>query len=171
MNAGIYGAIALFIIVLVFWLVMTYKAFRTLHHSATEGFLAIEYYFGRRRNLVDDLTKLLKKQMPEDEEILQNVVDANRLAKEAVSNLEKLQTEGVLAETLDTLFMAVEKYPELEDSKRYTSLKEKITDANENILKTGKMYNSIARMMNQRVNSFPTKFVAKMFGYKEHPML
>ena len=171
MNAGIIGAIALFIIVVVFWMVMTYKAFRTLHHSATEGFMAIEYYFGRRRNLVDDLTKLLKKQMPGDEEIIQNVADANRLAKEASSNKEKLQTEGVLAETLDTLFMAVEKYPEAAGSKRYLSLKEKIDDANENILKAGKMYNSIARMMNQRVHAFPTKLIAKLFGFNEHPML
>ena len=113
MNAGIYGAVALFIIVIVFWLIMTLKAFRTLDHSATEGFMAIDYYFGRRRNLVDDLTRLLKKEMPEDADAVQNTVDANRLAKEAVSVLEKLQTEGVLAETLDTLFMAVEKYPEL----------------------------------------------------------
>ena len=171
MNAGVIGAIALFIIVLVFWMVMTYKAFRTLHHSATEGFIAIEYYFGRRRNLVDDLTKLVKKQMSDDEEIVQNVVDANRLAKDAKSNLEKLQTEGALADTLETLFMAVEKYPELAESKRYTSLKEKIEDANDNILKAGKLYNSIARMMNQRVNQFPTKLIAKLFGFKEHPML
>ncbi len=171
MNAGIIGAIALFVIVVVFWMVMTFKAFRTLHHSATEGFMAIDYYFGRRRNLVDDLTKLVKKQMPEDVEIVQNVVEANRLAKDAKSSLEKLQTEGVLADTLETLFMAVEKYPELAESKRYTSLKEKIEDANDNILKAGKLYNSIARMMNQRVNAVPSKFVAKLFGFKEHPML
>lgn len=171
MNAGIIGAIALFIIVVVFWMVMTFKAFRTLDHSAVEGFHAIDYYFGRRRNLVDDLTKLLKKQMPEDAEVVQNVIDANRLAKEAVSNLEKLQTEGALADTLDTLFMAVEKYSELAESKNYLSLKNKIEDANENILKTGKMYNSIVRMTNQRIHSFPTKIVAKLFGFKEHPML
>lgn len=171
MNAGIIGAIVLFIIVVAFWFGMTVKAFRTLQHSAQEGFHAIDYYFGRRRNLVDDLTKLLKKQMQEDVEVVQNTIDANRLAKEATSNLEKLQTEGALADTLDTLFMAVEKYPELENSKRYESLKEKIQDANENILKAGKLYNSIARMLNQRVTQFPTKLVAKLLGFKEQPML
>ena len=171
MNAGIIGAIALFIIVIVFWVVMTLKAFRTLAHSSDEGFHAVEYYFGRRRNLVDDLTKLIKKQMPEDAEVVQNVIDANRLAKEAASRKEKLQTEGALADTLDTLFMAAERYPDVSDSKRYESLKEKITDANDNILKTGKMYNSIVRMLNQRVNQFPTKLIAKLFGFKEQPML
>lgn len=171
MNAGIIGAIALFIIVVVFWMIMTIKAFKTLDHSAQEGFHAIDYYFGRRRNLVDDLVKLLKKQMPDDAEVVQNTADANKLAKNAASNLEKLQTEGALADTLDTLFMAVEKYPELADSKNYLSLKNKIEDANENILKAGKLYNSIVRMLNQRVNVFPTKLVAKMFGFKEHPML
>lgn len=171
MNAGIIGAIALFIIIIIFWMVMTYKAFRTLTHSSDEGFRAIEYYFGRRRNLVDDLTKLVKKQMQEDAEVVQNVIDANRLAKEATSRKEKLQTEGALAETLDTLFMAAERYPEISGSNRYESLKGKIIDANENILKTGKMYNSIARMLNQRVNLFPTNMIAKLFGFKEHPML
>ena len=171
MNAGIYGAIALFIIVVAFWMIMTVKAFKTLDHSAVEGFHAIDHYFGRRRNLVDDLTKLVKKQMLGDEDIIQNVIDANRLAKDASSNKEKLQTEGVLADTLDTLFDAVEKYPELAESKRYLSLKEKIEDANVNILKAGKMYNSIVRMANQRIHAFPTKLVAKLFGFKEHPML
>ena len=109
--------------------------------------------------------------MPGDEDIIQNVIDANRLAKDASSNKEKLQTEGVLADTLDTLFDAVEKYPELAESKRYLSLKEKIEDANINILKAGKMYNSIVRMANQRIHAFPTKLVAKLFGFKEHPML
>jgi LemA protein len=72
---------------------------------------------------------------------------------------------------LETLFDAVEKYPELAESKRYLSLKEKIEDANVNILKAGKMYNSIVRMANQRIHAFPTKLVAKLFGFKEHPML
>ena len=49
--------------------------------------------------------------------------------------------------------------------------KEKIETLNVSILKTGKMYNSIVRMLNQRVNSFPTKAVAKLFGFKEQPML
>lgn len=171
MNAGIIGAIILFVVVVVFWMIMTVKAFKTLDHSAVEGFHAIDYYFDRRRNLTDDLTKLVKKQMPGDEEIVQNVIDANKLAKDASSNKEKLQTEGVLADTLDTLFIAVEKYSELAESKRYLSLKEKIEDANENILKAGKLYNSIARMQNHRVHAFPTKLVAKLFGFKEHPML
>lgn len=171
MNAGIIGAIVLFIIVVVFWLIMTYKAFYTLQHSAAEGFAAIDHYFDRRRNLVDDLTRLLKKQMPEDAEVVQNVVDARNLAQDASSNLEKIKAEGALADTLDTLFMAVEKYDEIENSKRYKSLKEKIESTNKNILSTGKMYNSIVRMMNQRVKGFPTKLVAKLFGFKEQPML
>ncbi len=171
MNTGIYGAIALFIIVIVFWAVMTIKAFRTLNHSATEGFMAIDFYFGRRRNLVDDMTRLLKKQIPEEVEVVQNTIDANRLAKDATSNQEKLQTEGALAETLDTLFMAVEKYPEVADNKNYLSVKDKIEEANVNILKAGKLYNSVVRMLNHRVKVFPTNMIAKLLGFKEHPML
>lgn len=171
MKTGIIGAIALFIIVLVFWFIMTVRAFKTLNHSASEGFMAIDFYFGRRRNLVDDLTRLVKKQMLGDEEIIQNVIDANRIAKDAYFNIDKLKTEGVLAETLDTLFMAAEKHPELAESKNYISLKGKIEDANENILKAGRLYNSVVRMHNHRINAFPTRIVARMLGYEEHPML
>ena len=171
MNTGIYGALALLIIVVVFWFIMTVKAFKTLNHSATEGFMAVDFYFGRRRNLVDDLTRLVKKQMPGDEEIVQNVIDANRIAKEAYFNIDKLKTEGVLADTLDTLFIAAEKHTELAESKNYLSLKEKIEDANANILKAGRLYNSVVKMHNHRIKAFPTRIVARMLGYEEHPML
>lgn len=97
--------------------------------------------------------------------------DAIELAENADNAAEKIQYEGVLEETIQTLFQAAESDEELLKNRRFQKIQERLQTAERNIASTRKVYNTIAKMMNQRVNAFPSNLIAKMFHFTERPMI
>lgn len=171
MNVSVIAAIVIFIAVVLFWLVMSYKGFANLRNSAAEAFAAVEMYMKKRRGLVPALVKQVRKYAPEQQDVLQNVSDAKNLAKKAESTEEKIRCEYVLTETLETLFAAAEEYPKLMEDKTFNKMRSQIRDAEKNMVSAGKFYNTIVKMMNKRIHSLPSNLIAKMFHFKDQPML
>ena len=171
MNTSVIAAIVIAVMILLFWLVMSYKGFANLRNSSAAAFSDVEIHYKKRRSAAADLVKLMKKQVPEEAEVLQNVKDAIDLAAEAVNSAETIRCEGALEGTLETLFEAAENHPEFWKSKRFQKLKSQIELAERNIASTRKVNNTIVKMMNQRVKAFPSNLIAKMFHFTEQPMI
>lgn len=171
MNMSIIAAIVIFIAVLLFWLIMSYKGFANLRNSSDEAFRTVESCYKRRRQAAADLVRLLKKHIHQEADVIQNVRDAVQLAEAAEERGERIHCEAVLGETLDTLFETVENYPQLEDSRRYSKLKDQAVTAQRSILETGKIYNTIVKMMNQKAGAIPSCLIAKMFHFTKQPMI
>lgn len=171
MNTSVIAAIVIAVAILLFWLIMSYKGFANLRNSSAAAFSDVEIHFKKRRSAVLDLVKLMQKQVPEEAEILQNVKDAIELAGKAEKREERIQCEGALGETIETLLTAAESDPGFSKSKRFQKLRDQIELTERNIANTRKIYNTIVKMMNQRVKAFPSSLIAKMFHFTEQPMI
>ena len=169
MNTSVIAAIIIAAAILLFWLIMSYKGFANLKNSADAAFSDVGIYYKKRQDAAAELVKLMKKKT--QEEVLQNVKDAIELAENADNAAEKIQYEGVLEETIQTLFQAAESHEELLKNRRFQKIQERLQTAERNIASTRKVYNTIAKMMNQRVNAFPSNLIAKMFHFTERPMI
>ena len=169
MNTSVIAAIIIAAAILLFWLIMSYKGFANLKNSADAAFSDVEIYYKKRQDAAAELVKLMKKKT--QEEVLQNVKDAIELAESADNAAEKIQYEGVLEETIQTLFQAAESHEDLLKNRRFQKIQERLQTAERNIASTRKVYNTIAKMMNQRVNAFPSNLIAKMFHFTERPVI
>ena len=174
MTVSLMTAIILLAAVILFWLIMSYKGFANLRNSAAEAFAATEIYMKKRRELISEMVKLIRKAKLRDAsltDVLQNAVDAGNLAKKAAERDEKIICERAVKETMDTLLYALEQVRELEHNKTYISLRNQICQTDQNVSRAGGVYNTIATMMNKRVHVFPSSLIAKMFHFTDQPMI
>lgn len=174
MTISLMIAILLLVAVILFWLVMSYKGFANLRNSSAEAFATTEIYMKKRRELISQMVKLVRKAKLRDADlgdVLQNAADAAVLAKKAEAREEKILCERAVKETMDTLLSALDCSKELEHNKNYISLKKQLIEEDQNVSRAGGFYNTIVTMMNKRVHVFPSSLIAKMFHFTDQPMI
>lgn len=172
-SISIVAAIFLLAAVFAFWLIMSYKGFVRLRNSAEEAFSTTEVYMKRRRELLSRFVKLAEKSPGGDDwrDILRNVSDAVQLAEAAQSADERILCESAVAETIETLFFALDMDEKRKKDKSYLRLRRQIEEADRNIAQVGSFYNRIAGTMNKRIHMFPSSVVAKMFHFTSYPLI
>ena len=165
-SISIVAAIFLLAAVFAFWLIMSYKGFVRLRNSAEEAFSTTEVYMKRRRELLSRFVKLAEKSPGGDDwrDILRNVSDAVQLAEAAQSADERILCESAVAETIETLFFALDMDEKRKKDKSYLRLRRQIAHV-------GSFYNRIAGTMNKRIHMFPSSVVAKMFHFTSYPLI
>ncbi len=171
-SMSIAAAVFALAAVVVFWIGMSYRGFSNLRNSTEEAFSAVEIYMKKRRTHLLKLIKLVKKHGDRDlSDVAQNAADAVRLAEEAGSLEERIVSEGAVAETIKTLFTALDAEETLKEDKRCVRLRQDIEDADRNIVHAATFYNTIAKMLNQRVHVFPSSLIAKLFHFTGRPLI
>jgi LemA protein len=68
---------------------------------------------------------------------------------------------------LRQLFAVVENYPDLKANQNFLALQSELSNTEDRLQTARRFYNANVRDYNQRVQSFPSMLVARMFGFKE----
>jgi LemA protein len=75
--------------------------------------------------------------------------------------------EGPLVQALGRLFAVAENYPELKANQNFLALQSELSNTEDRIQAARRFYNANEQDYNRRVQSFPSRFVASSFGFKE----
>ncbi|HBI56430.1 MAG TPA: hypothetical protein DDY38_06360, partial [Firmicutes bacterium] len=73
--------------------------------------------------------------------------------------------ENALTDGLKNLFALAEAYPDLKASKNFLTLQEELVQVEDQIQLARRYYNGAVRMLNNRVESFPSNIIAKITGF------
>ena len=63
-----------------------------------------------------------------------------------------------------------ESYPELKANENFKELSNQLTKIEEDIANSRKYYNGTVRIINDKVQMFPSNIIANMFGFKKQKM-
>ena len=63
-----------------------------------------------------------------------------------------------------------ENYPELKASENFLELSHNLTKIEDEIANSRKYYNGTVRILNNKIQMFPSNIIAKIFGFKEANM-
>lgn len=170
MNAGVIAAMILFVVVVLLWLIMSYNGFVKLKNSVEEAYATMDVYLKKRYDLIPNLVKTVKGYAAHEKDTLENVTDARNLSRNVSSIEEKLACENALSGTLRTLFAVSENYPDLKANNNFLRLQSQLEEIERDIANARKFYNAIVKMMNTRVQVFPSNLIAKMFHFEKQPM-
>jgi LemA protein len=77
-----------------------------------------------------------------------------------------MAAEGILSGALNRLLAVVEAYPDLKANQNATRLMEELSGTENKIAFARQFYNDSVNSLNDSVQSFPSNFVAGMFGFK-----
>ncbi len=150
-----------------FWLVLVFNGFVVLKNRAKEALSDIDVQLKRRYDLIPNLVETVKGYATHEKEIFEKVTLARASAMSAQGMKNRAVAENQLSETLKSLFAVAENYPDLKASHNFLELQREITDTEDKIQAARRFYNTNARDLNIKVESFPDNIIAKSFGFSQ----
>jgi len=155
------------VVVIAFWLILTYNGLIRIRNRVKEAWSDIEVQLKRRYDLIPNLVNTIKGYTKHEEGVFTKVTEARAAAMSAKTPGEHAKSENMLTETLKSLFAVTENYPELKASQNFLQLQNELTDTENKIQASRRFYNGNVRDFNTKVQVFPTNIIAKMLGFKE----
>jgi len=128
----------------------------------------IDVQLKRRLDLIPNIVETVKGYAAHEQETLQQVITARNAAIAAPDTPEgQAEPNNMLAGALGKLFALSEAYPDLKANQNYLALQEELTATEGRVAYARQFYNDAVLGYNNKIESIPTVFVAKMLGYSE----
>jgi len=157
--------LVILVLVIVFWLILTYNLLVTARNRVEEAWSDIEVQMKRRYDLIPNIVNAVKGYAKHEDSVFTKVTQARTAAMGARTMKEHAQTENMLSDTLKSLFAVSEAYPVLQASDNFLQLQHELTDAEDKIQASRRFYNANVRDFNTRLQVFPTNMIAGTFGF------
>lgn len=130
-------------------------------------FSDINIQISRKAALISNLVELVKQYAKHEKETFTEVAKARSAIDNSKTATDSAKAETMLTKTLRSLFMVVENYPKLQASENYRQLRADILQTENLIAQYREEYNENVRIYNTFTQSFPSLFVAGLFGFKQ----
>ena len=153
------------VVVIIGWFVAAYNKLVRFRNQIKNAWHQIDVQLKRRYDLIPNLVEVVKDYMAYEQETLTRVIEARGAALSAKGPAAQAKAEGILTETLKSLFAVVEKYPELKANQNVASLQEELTGTENKISFARQFYNDSVMTYNNAIQSIPTNFIASFFNF------
>jgi LemA protein len=160
-------AVVALVAIVVAWAVVTYNRLVRLSVSAEEGESEIDVQLKRRHDLIPNLVETVKGYAAHERETLDRVTEARGAAISAQGPRDRAAAEGELSQALGRLFALAEAYPDLKANQNFLELQRELTATEDRIQAARRFYNTQVEALNTKIQSLPSKVVARMGNFRE----
>jgi LemA protein len=150
-------------------LAVSYNRFVRQRNLIRNAFANIDTELRRRYDLIPNLVETVKGYAAHEREVFEEVARTRSAAAATTgqSPAAQAQAEGPFVAALGRLFAVAENYPELKANTNFLALQSELSNTEDRIQASRRFYNANVQDYNRRVQSFPSVFVARSFGFKE----
>ena len=138
-----------------------------LNQRVGESWSGIDVQLKRRHDLVPNLVESVKGYATHEQETFEKVTQARAAAMQASGPAEAGQAEGQLTAALGGLRVVAEQYPQLRATENFQQLQRQLSELEDEIQASRRIYNSNVQQFNTRIQQFPASIPAKQMGYTE----
>ncbi len=176
-ERGHMNAVTILIILVVgvgLYLVSIYNFFQTALTRIKASIQEIGNQLKRQADLIPNLEASVKGYLSHEKSILTMLADARKSVNAASEsgNIDKQsKAASMLGDLLPKLSVIVESNPELKGSETVSNLMEELRDTSDKVMYSRRTLIDLSADYNVKVVTFPSNFVANMFGFKEQPGL
>ncbi len=171
------GALLLFAVIVVFWIVGIYNGLVGLRNRLKNAFSQIDVQLKRRYDLIPNLVETAKGYLKHERETLEAVIKARNIAQAAAQSvatnpadagtMKSLVTaEAGLAGALSRLMVVAEQYPDLKANQNMMQLTEELTSTENKVAFARQAYNDNVMTYNTSREVFPHVVLAGLFGFQ-----
>ena len=157
------------IVILALVVLGTYNGLVTARNMCDEAWSSIDVQLKRRHDLIPNLVETVKGYASHETEAFENVSKARAAAIGARTPQEAAKTEGLLTQALGQLFAIAEAYPQLRAVESFTQLQAELTNTEDQISASRRIYNSNAQIYTTKRQQFPGALIAGPFGFSPRP--
>ena len=139
----------------------------SLNQRVGESWSGIDVQLKRRHDLVPNLVETVKGYASHESQTFEKVTQARAAAMQASGPAEASQAEGQLTAALGGLRVVAEQYPQLRATENFQQLQRQLSELEDEIQASRRIYNSNVQQFNTRIQQFPSSIPAKRMGYTE----
>ena len=155
------------VVLLVLYVVLTYNGLVRLRNRVKNSWAQIDVQLRRRYDLIPNLVETVKGYAKHERETFEAVTKARAAAINASGVAEQAQAENMITGALKSLFSVAEAYPELKANQNFLALQEELTGTEGRISYARQFYNDAVLQLNNKIETFPSNFVAGRFGFQQ----
>lgn len=156
-------------LIVALWGVAAYNGLVTLRQKVRNAWAQIDVQLKRRHDLIPNLVNTVKGYAAHEKDTLERVINARARATSVTLPADRIKAEGELSSALARLMAVSEAYPDLKANQNFMALQQELTGTEDRVAFSRQGYNDSVMQLNTRIQSFPTVFLARMFGFKEEP--
>lgn len=157
------------LVVLAVLVLFTYNNLVQLRNKVKEAFSTMDVYLKKRYDLIPNLVDIVKGYAQHETDTLQEVTKMRVNAQKGDLDTA-IDSEVKIGDALKSIFLVVEKYPDLKANTNFLDLQERLSKMEEEIAFSRRYYNGSVREYNNKCQMFPFNLIAGMFGFKSMPM-
>ena len=162
-------AVIIFIVIVLpfIYLKGTYNNLVTMDEGVKAAWAQVENQLQRRYDLIPNYVETVKGYAAQEKDVFIKVTEARSKVAGAGSVESKIEANNQLTSALSRLLVVVENYPQLKSNANFIRLQDELAGTENRIAVERRRYNETVRAYNVRIRSFPTNFIAGMFGFKK----
>jgi LemA protein len=130
-----------------------------------EAWSGIDVQLKRRHDLVPNLVEAVKGYAQHEQSTFEKVTQARAQAMQASGPAEAGPAEGALSAALGGLRVVAEQYPELRATENFQQLSRNLSELEDEIQASRRIYNSNVQAYNTKIQIFPNSIVANSGGF------
>jgi LemA protein len=155
------------LVAIILWAIVTYNGLVSIRNQVQNAWGQIDVQLKRRHDLIPNLVEVVKDYMDYEQETLRQVIEARNLAVSATGPEAAIPAEAALTGAVTKLFGLMENYPDLKADQNVGNLMEELTSTENKIAFARQFYNDSVMGNNNKVQSFPSNFIAGAFNFRE----
>jgi LemA protein len=154
-----------FIVLCLLVLVVSYNALVRLRNKVNEAWSGVDVQLERRHDLIPNLVAAVQGYAAHERDVFEQVAAARSAAQAATGPQAAGQAETALGAAVGNLLAVSESYPQLQASANFLHLQRELTETEDEIAASRRIYNGNVRIYNTRIESFPTALWAGSLGF------
>jgi len=159
------GVLVLILAFVTIYVIVVYNGLVALKNNIERNWSNIDVLLKQRFDELPKLIKVCEGYMQHEQKTLEAVIKARSMVNQARSDEQKMQAQNMLTDTLKSLFMVVERYPELKADKGFQQLSYRITELEDQIADRREFLNESVNIYNIRIEQFPDVIIARLFNF------
>src|SRR3954447_365059 len=140
-----------------------------LRNQCDEAWSGIDVQLKRRHDVVPNLVESVKGYATHERETFEKVTQARAAAMQAQGPEEAGKAESALSSALGGLRVVAEQYPELRATENFQQLQRNLSELEDEIQASRRIYNSNVQTYNTRIQQFPGSIIANQGGSTAKP--
>jgi LemA protein len=158
--------IAVLVVVLILIFIGLNNSMIGARNRVDEAWSGIDVQLKRRHDLVPNLVETVKGYATHEREVFEKVTAARAEATRAHTPAESAQKEQQLTTALTDLRAVAENYPELRATENFQKLQNELTEIEDEIQASRRIYNSNVQAYNTKIQVFPNSMIANSRGFQ-----
>lgn len=158
------------IIIFVIYILVTYNSLIKSNNIVKETFSTMDVYLKKRWDLIPNLVEVVKEYAKYEKETLNQIASLRTNSYDNMTRDKKINVNEQLTQGISKIIAISENYPELKASQNFSELSQELTKIEDEIANSRKYYNGTVRILNNRIQMFPSNIVANIFNFKQANM-